>query len=473
MRFMRHVSARFVASLAAVILLALFVVNGVALTSIQASRGWMVRTRRAQALVSAIRGALVDAETGQRGFLLTGRVDHLQPFEAATTSLTATVDELQRLTGDDPEQQRNVIEVRSLAAKKIDELRRTIDLHRAGDIKAALAVVRSDDGKQLMDRIRQLIATMREHEDARLEGRAVRARRNLDIAVWVDGAAVVGLLALGFALFMINRDIARREQLEKALRDAASFQEQFVAIVSHDLRNPLGAITLAAQRLQQAGLPDTVLRPVTILQNAAGRMSRLIDQLFDLARARHAGGIPIQPTPDTDLAQIVRDTVEELCSANPGAEVRVEDVPSVCGAWDSDRLTQVVSNLIGNAIAHGVGPVRVRVHRASELAVLEVRNGGAPIPPEMMPRLFEAFRGSSRPALTPKKGLGLGLYIAERIVTAHGGKITAQSSERDGTTFTIRLPMGAASPSSEPIPRMVTAEATAPEVAEALVVTQL
>jgi CHASE3 domain sensor protein len=443
MRLRRRVSARFVASFAAVVLLAVFVVNGLTLTSIQASRGWIARTRRAQALVSAIRGSILDAESGERGFLLTGRADDLKPLDSAIASLPEITAELERLTADDPPQQRRLRELQVLTSTKLDALRSVVEFNRAGNRTAALAIIRSDEGRKLMDRLRQVITDMREHEDKRLEERTAKARRNLDIATGIDGAAAVGLLALGFALFRINRDIARREQLEKALRDAASFQDQFIAIVGHDLRDPLQAIVVGAHRLRSPGLPDAFAKPVRSIEMAAARMQRMIEQLLDLTRARRAGGIPVHPEP-ADLVAIARDAVEELRNANPTADVRFDGVPSALGHWDPDRVGQVISNLVGNAIAHGTGPVDVRVRSTGGAALLEVRNGGAPIPPELMPHLFEAFRGSSERARGRMPGLGLGLYIAERIVAAHGGKIGASSSETQGTTFTIELPVSMA-----------------------------
>jgi len=436
----RPLSAPAVALLAAAVLFALFVVNVLMLAGIQASRSWISRTRQAHALLSAIRGSLADAETGQRGFLLTGRADYLQPFQLAAGAIPASLADLKRLTIDDPAQKPDVAELESLATRKLDELRGTVELYRRGETAAALAIVRSDQGKALMDGARRVITEMRSHEDRRLEDRTMKARRKLDLALWIDGGAGIGLLALGFVLFTINRDMARREELEKALREAASFQEQFVAILGHDLRNPLGAISMAALRLQGADLPEALAKSVAHVSSSAGRIRRMVDQLLDLTRARLAGGIPVQPRPDTDLGEIARGAIEELRSANPGADLRVDSATVVRGSWDPDRMTQVVSNLAANAIQYGVGPIEVRVSHAGASAVLEVHNAGAPIPPDLMPRLFEAFHRSTDDSGGRRGGLGLGLFIAERIVIAHGGKITVRSTAREGTTFTVELP---------------------------------
>jgi signal transduction histidine kinase len=440
----RPFSAPLIALLAAATLFALFAVNLMTLATIHASRGLTARARRAQNLLSTIRATIVDAEAGQRGFLLTGRADYLEPFDEALASMPSSLADLGGLVADDPEQQEKVRELAALATVKLDELRRTISLYRRGEAAAALAPARSDEDKALMDRVRHVIAEMRVHEDARLEARGAAARRRLDRAIWIDGGAGIGLLALGFVLFLINRDIARREQLERALRESAAFQEQFVGILGHDLRNPLAAVVMAVQRAQRMGPPEALASPIGQIGSAAERMRRMVDQLLDLTRARLAGGIPVQPRPNTDLAGVAEDVVAELRSANPSAELRLDARGPVLGAWDPDRLAQLVSNLVGNAIVHGVGPVSVRVRGDDDLAIMQVQNAnvGSPIPDVLLPQLFHPFHGATdQTPRSSRRGLGLGLFIVERIVAAHGGTIHARSTDADGTTFTIELPL--------------------------------
>jgi signal transduction histidine kinase len=291
-----------------------------------------------------------------------------------------------------------------------------------------------------MHQVRQLVGAMAAHEDSRLEGRTVTAQRNLDAALWIDVAALVGLLVLGWMLFAISRDIGRRQALEKALRDQAVLQERFIAILGHDLRNPLNAVLMAARRLKQANISDRWDRSIDYVISGARRMARLVDQLLDLARARQTGGIPITLKPGTDLREVVRSAVDELSAAHPRAEIILKSDEPISGAWDPDRLAQVASNLIGNAIVHGTGRVEVSVQRTAEEAILEVRNDGTPISAEAVPRLFEAFQRSAEEPSQRADGLGLGLFIAERIVTAHGGMIAVRSNAEEGTIFAVRMP---------------------------------
>src|SRR5205823_2605363 len=292
----------------------------------------------------------------------------------------------------------------------------------------------------LVDAARRLIGQLRDEEDQQLEQRTAAAVRNLEIAMWIDASAGLGLLVLGLLLYAINRDIARREALEAALRDSAKFQEQFVGILGHDLRNPLNAISVGA---------DLLLRKETVAQDShatlrriassAARMRRMVEQLLDLTRARLAGGIPVQPTPGTNLADVARGAVEELRVAHPEAQLTVHATAQISGEWDADRMAQVVSNLVGNAISHGAGgPVDVQVDGANGSAILEVHNGGAPIPADLLPRIFDPFR-QAMPA-TVAHGLGLGLFITRQIVLAHGGTIGVVSAQPEGTTFKVVLP---------------------------------
>jgi signal transduction histidine kinase len=437
----RHRRTPLIAILTAAVLLALFVTDMLTVGGIMASRGWINRTQRAQALIDSVRAELLDAETGERDFLLTGRSEYLDAYQTAVRALPATLADLRRLTADDPAQGQNVDALAGLVAQKLDELRTTLEFYRRVEILRALDLVRSDEAAALTSWIRQLIAEMRVHEDLRLQQRTDETRRNLAAALWIDAAALGGLLILGLSLLAINRDIGRREALEKALREQAALQERFIAILGHDLRNPLNAVSMAARRLKQADVSERWTKSVDYVISGTRRMTRLVDQLLDLARARQVEGIPVKLLPGTDLREIVHTAVDELRAANPRAEIVVDSDGPISGAWDPDRLTQVVSNLVGNAIVHGTGRVEIRVKRDGDDAVLEVQNGGAPIPDDLVPRIFEAFeRPAAGDLIAHTGGLGLGLFIAERIVAAHRGQIVVRSSVEAGTTFAVTLP---------------------------------
>jgi len=236
----------------------------------------------------------------------------------------------------------------------------------------------------------------------------------------------------------ILADITERKRREHQTEEATRFREHFVSIVGHDLRNPLTAIITSAQLLlRYGGLNARQSRVVGRVGASADRMARMIDDLLDFARTRLGGGFPIHPR-RMDLGELTQQTVEELLFAYPGRSVRIDPQGDLWGNWDPDRIAQVISNLIGNALLHGLdgGEVLVTLLGEHDTVVFETQNGGIPVPPEVLPHVFEpGRRGDARAG-----GLGLGLFIVQQIVLAHGGSIEARSTEADGTTFTVVLP---------------------------------
>ena len=226
-------------------------------------------------------------------------------------------------------------------------------------------------------------------------------------------------------------DISDRMRVEQS-------REQFIGILGHDLRNPLGAILMAVEIL--GDLPEPYAATVARVARSGRRIEAMIRDLLDFARGRLASGIPVAPQP-CDLRTVCSAVVEEVRQVHPDRAIRFEAAGDLRGEWDADRVEQVVSNLVANAVTHGTGPVRVTARDDGDEVVTTVHNDGHPIPAVVLPILFEPF---TRPAPETdgagSKGLGLGLYIASEIVHAHGATISVTSTASQGTTFTIRWP---------------------------------
>jgi len=233
----------------------------------------------------------------------------------------------------------------------------------------------------------------------------------------------------------ILMDISDRKHREYEAERTARFREHLLGIVSHDLRNPLTAIVTSAQLLLRYGeLPDRQGRVVGRIATSADRMARMIDDLLDFARTRLGGELPIHPR-RIDLRQICEQTIEELEFAYT-RRVKLEAEGDLWGDWDPDRIAQVISNLAGNALQHSDDDVSVLLRGERDVVVFQTVNGGPPIPREVLPHIFEpGRRGDARSG-----GLGLGLFIVQQIVLAHGGNIEVTSSEGAGTVFTVVLP---------------------------------
>lgn len=252
---------------------------------------------------------------------------------------------------------------------------------------------------------------------------------------------------------MAHVDVTERARIARALQHEAELRERFIAVLGHDLRTPLTSIKLAAAALLRRGhLPDDSVRTLTRVLSSAERMARMIADLLDFARARLGGGISIVLQP-ADLTAICRQAIREIHALHPGRSVLLRSNGQTRGRWDPDRLTQVASNLIGNAVDYSPtdAEVQVSVSDEGEEVVLEVHNLGPPIPPDELSTIFEPFHRGSTPARgLPSNGLGLGLFIAREIVRAHGGRIEVESDAARGTTFTTRLPRGAPAAEAEP-----------------------
>jgi two-component system, sensor histidine kinase and response regulator len=231
-----------------------------------------------------------------------------------------------------------------------------------------------------------------------------------------------------------------RQQLEltrqvERLQEALALNETFVAVLGHDLRDPLNAITVGASLLRAKSSEAVTATTSARILRSSTRMARMIDQLLFFARARSGQHIHISPRA-ADLRELVEISLEDCCDVGElGSRVRVTSRGNLAGSWDPDRLQQVIINLVSNALRHGApgGPVRVDLEGRDESRVrLTVANDGS-IPPELLPRAFEPFRSSSG-------GLGLGLYIVQRFVGAHGGSVEVRSTEAEGTCFSVELP---------------------------------
>src|SRR5665647_897830 len=225
-------------------------------------------------------------------------------------------------------------------------------------------------------------------------------------------------------------DVSERVRIEEA-------REQFIAILGHDLRNPLSAISLGAELL--VSLPEPYHRMGGQIARSARRMEIMIRDVMDFTRGRLGGGIPVM-IGACDVGAICKELVAEMKQAYPERDLQFTSVGALLGECDTDRMEQVVSNLIGNAITHGQDPIVVTAKDAGDEIELIVESAGPPIPEDSMSRMFEPYSRGIRlmPSGEIAPGLGLGLYIVSEIVRAHGGSIAVTSGAR--TTFAVRFP---------------------------------
>ena len=254
---------------------------------------------------------------------------------------------------------------------------------------------------------------------------------------------VIGMFTLFAELIAFHIDAHERlASSDAALSDekrTAELREQFIAVLGHDLRNPLASMKAGATLLRHQALDERGHSIIAMMQASAGRMAGLIDTVLDFARGRLGAGLTLERTV-ASLTPVLEQVADELRAAHPKRVIKTDFALDQDVDCDAGRISQLLSNLLGNALTHGAAdqPVRVGAMVQGGELVVSVANGGVPIAPAALPKLFLPFeRGSLSANL---QGLGLGLYISSEIARAHGGRLTVASGSR-ATVFTFRMPL--------------------------------
>ena len=424
---------------------------------------------------------LVDAETGQRGFLLTGRPEYLRIHDDAIRVLPGLFDELESLAATDDEMAARVARVRGLSDRRLAVMERSISLARTGRPDEAIQVVRSGEGKVLMDAMRAEIAAIDEIEATQLQFRTRQSERAGGLTVVIN--AVAGLLILMLAAitgWLVRRYIADMVRarldldrlnagLEGQVRDRTAALsrandeiQRFAYIVSHDLRAPLVNIMGYTSELEQAGriidrqmtkvetvapelaesdaltaVREDIPEAVGFIRTSSEKMDRLINAILKMSREGRRSLTP-EPLDMTRMVQAIADSVRHQTHAG-GAEVTVEFLPEL----HSDRLSveQIFGNLVDNAVKYlepsRPGQITVSGVSTAETCEYRITDNGRGIAPRDHERIFELFRRAGR---QDQKGEGLGLAFVRNSVRRLGGEISVESELGQGSTFLLTFP---------------------------------
>ncbi len=247
---------------------------------------------------------------------------------------------------------------------------------------------------------------------------------------------IAGMFMLFAKLIAFHLEAHDRTDQE---RQASELREQFIAVLGHDLRNPLASIDAGTRMLQRTVTDDKGKSVIGLMQKSISRMSGLIDNVLDFARGRLGGGIPIEQADEVPLRPVLEQVIAELRMANP--ERRIESaLTDTVVRCDEGRIGQLLSNLLANALTHGdpEGSIHVRSSVAGDRFELSVANGGEPIPDVVVKDMFKPFVRAADSSSA--QGLGLGLYISSEIAKAHRGKLQVVSSAEE-TRFTFSMPL--------------------------------
>ena len=413
--------------------------------------------------LEALLASLIDAETGERGFIITGNDSYLEPYNRGVAAAATETGRVRQLMVDNPDQQADLERVAAETQVKLSELANAIRARREGGFEAAQAVVLTNVGKRTMDGIRAIVARMEAREDRLLASRTAEADRAYDAArLTALAVGAVGLVVVA-ALFLVTRRVGterkaavilaeqlsviehERLNLIAELEAAVRARDDFLSIASHELRNPVNAVQLqlvgvlrAYQRAGDEVRADDVRDRIVQANGQVGRLTRHLDNLLDVSRIT-AGSIVLEPE-ELDLTEVVGSVIDQVRGESGDGQIQFGERKPVVGWWDRLRVEQVVSNLLSNAIKYGDGqPIVIALDHDGRSARLLVKDRGIGIAPEQYERLFARFeRGVSR---RQYGGFGLGLWITRQLVDAMGGRISVDSRPGQGATFSIVLPL--------------------------------
>jgi len=429
--------------------------------------GWVTHTHLVLEALDAVSANMTDAETGQRGFLLTGQEAYLEPYNDALNHVQESIRVLRALTSDNPAQQRNLDRLEPVVALKLAELQFRLEIRKRDGLNAAAEAVRDGSGRLHMNQIRAVIADMK-HEERRLlvartqEAIASSSRAGMVIVI----GNLLALLFLSLAGMVIFQEMGQRRRAEEEVRSlnvdleqrvadrTAELAErakdlarsngelqQFAYVASHDLQEPLRMVASFTQLLAKRysdKLDDDAREFINYAVDGAKRMQTLISDLLSYSRVGTQGKAFELVHCDAVLDRVLKSL--QLAIEDTGAVITREPLPAVAG--DSIQLTQLFQNLLTNAIKfHGKKPplVQISTENNGSMWKIAVRDNGIGISPEHADRIFVIFQRLHTKTEYP--GTGIGLAICKKIVERHGGRIWVEASPGGGSTFFFTIPV--------------------------------
>lgn len=426
------------------------------------SRQRLTEINRIQAQRDALFLSLQDAETGQRGYIITGNESYLMPYRAATQRIPKIFRRLEKTLANDPFQYDHLLKLETLTQSKLHELKSSVALRGTMGFSAAAERVSSGTGQHTMDQIRQVMREMQDEYNQQQQTQT--SLTNQSIRYMLNILSVSQIMAFGILLLLyvlIYREALQRTQAERRLKETNDNLEQIVAqrtdelrksnqeleqfafIASHDLQAPLRKIQmfteLLREELAKQALTDTAQDYMERVQKSVDRMQGLIVDLLAISRINRKGAAFKM----VDLKAVVGEAVDELTEAIQKNEGHIELGPMCEVEADPEQMRQLLINLVSNALKYhrdGVTP-EVKITSSlkdNEVCELVVEDNGIGIPPEYQDKVFEIFQ---RLHGGKYEGNGIGLSIVKRIVERHGGHVKVDSALGQGSQFIVELPV--------------------------------
>jgi len=430
--------------------------------------------------VESVRADITSAEANQRGFLLTGNTEFVEPYERGVTEVGPIVDRLAELTSDNPAQQKNIVELRPAIAERIRLLRESVRIRNDAGLDALMTSGSIERGHVEMDKLLDSIAKIEAIEKNLLAARTEQSRRSgINTIITLSVSNLVSIALVIFVFYLIKRDVSERDKEERLLREANETLEarvtertseladanlelersnrelqDFAFVASHDLQEPLRKIQAFGDRLRTVQAPkfdDQGRDYLDRMHSAAGRMHTLINDLLTFSRVTTKA----QPFERIDLNRIARDVMSDLETTieQSGGSVEIGDLPSI----DADplQMRQLFQNLITNALKFRKpeAPPVVKVEAelvnksasgiegsaSNNFARITVADNGIGFDEKYLDRIFTPFQRLH--GRNEYEGTGIGLAVCRKIVERHGGTLTAKSSIGNGATFIATMPV--------------------------------
>jgi signal transduction histidine kinase len=389
-----------------------------------------------------------DAEIGQRGYIITGEEDYLEPYRIAIAMIGRKMEDLRKLIVHNSDQQQKLLVLNSLITTELAEFKQTIELRKNKGFEAALQVILTDRGREVMDEIRSLVSEMEDEERGFLSQQLrVEEGKVQNTTYLIILGSLLAFALVSFATFIIHRDITERKRAERALAERAADLarsnaelEQFAYVASHDLQEPLRIVASYTQLLAKryrGKLDASADEFIGFAVDGVHRMHQLINGLLAYSRV----GSQVTAFKPIDCGAVfgnalanLQDTIKES-----GAVITHDPLPTVMA--DALQLEQVFRNLVGNAIKfHGEQPpqIHVSVEQRGDEWLFSVRDNGIGIDSQYADRIFTIFERLH--ATKDYPGTGIGLAICKKVVERHGGRIWVESQAGTGATFYFTIP---------------------------------
>ncbi len=408
---------------------------------------------RARGEVNRLVSLVTDAETGQRGFVLTGEEKYLEPYDRATQRIAEVLLELKSDLGGDRELSGALEDLRANVARKLSELALTIEMRREQGFDAALAEIKTDRGRVYMEQVREIASRMLARQNDLLETAFHQAENKAVNSLIVTLAASLALL---FIVALINLNLKREKDLAMAANQAKS---SFLANMSHELRTPLNAIIGYSEMLQEElgpqADPKAIAADLEKIRSAGKHLLELINSVLDLSKIE-AGKMDlyVETFAIAGLAEEVINILKPLADQN-GNQLKLDFPPDI-GSMRADhvKVRQSLFNLISNAckFTHN-GDVRVTIARSSvdghDWIEFAVRDTGIGMTREQLEKIFDPFTQADASTTRKYGGTGLGLALSRRFARMMGGEIKVESEKGKGSTFRLRIPAIATSGAKE------------------------